>query len=101
MAYSVFNEEAMLACDTFDTVDTLGNMRILSDEERLLVAGAGNPWGAVVGGLQGSVVGGIGGALTGPMLGVPWAVNGLAGMATGALQGAFAGWSPPPLIQAS
>ncbi|WP_175947422.1 hypothetical protein [Burkholderia pyrrocinia] len=95
VAYSVRNKEMMLVCDTFDTADTLGNLRILSDDERLLVAGAGNPWGAVVGGLQGSVVGGIGGAVTGPMVGVPWTVNGLAGMATGAIQGAFAGWSSP------
>ncbi len=95
MAYSVHSKEMMLVCDALDTADTLGNIRILSDDERLLIAGAGNPWGAVVGGLQGSVVGGIGGAVTGPMLGVPWAVNGLAGMATGAIQGAFAGWSSP------
>ncbi|WP_155768722.1 hypothetical protein [Burkholderia diffusa] len=95
MAYSVHSKEMMLVCNVFDTNDTFGNIRILSDEERLLIAGAGNPWGAVVGGLQGSVVGGIGGAVTGPMLGVPWAVNGLAGMATGAIQGAFAGWSSP------
>ncbi|WP_175969771.1 hypothetical protein [Burkholderia sp. BCC0322] len=95
VTYSAHNKEMMLVCGTFDAVDTLGNLRILSDDERLLVAGAGNPWGAVVGGLQGSVVGGIGGAVTGPMLGVPWTVNGLAGMATGAIQGAFAGWSGP------
>ncbi|MGU7813456.1 hypothetical protein [Burkholderia sp. AW49-1] len=95
MEYSVHSKEMMLVCDAFDTNDTFGNIRILSDEERLLIAGAGNPWGAVVGGLQGSVAGGIGGAITEPMLGVPWAVNGLAGMATGAIQGAFAGWFSP------
>ena len=95
VAYSVHNKGMMLVCDTFDAIATLGNLRILSDDERLLVAGAGNPGGAVVGDLQGSVVGGIGGAVTGPMLGVPWTVNGLAGMATGAIQGAFAGWSSP------
>ncbi|MXN74345.1 ABC transporter permease [Burkholderia sp. 4701] len=86
----------MFSCDSLDTRDTVGCLRVLSDDEHLLVSGAGNPWAAVVGGLQGSVAGGIAGAVTGPMLGTPWAASGLAGMASGLIHGAFSGWFKVP-----
>lgn len=92
MTSAIGQNNMMFACDSIDTSDTL---RVLSDDERLLVSGADNPWVAVIGGLQGSVAGGIAGAATGPMLGVPWAASGLAGMASGAIQGAFGGWFNP------
>ncbi|MGU7784018.1 hypothetical protein [Burkholderia sp. PU8-34] len=92
VTYATSHKNMMFTCDSLDTSDTL---RVLSDDERLLVSGAANPWAAVIGGLQGSVAGGIAGAVTGPMLGVPWAASGLAGMASGAIQGAFGGWFSP------
>lgn len=92
MTYSLGRDNMMFPCESLESSNTL---RVLLDDECRLISGAGNPWGAVIGGLQGSVAGGIAGAVTGPMLGVPWAASGLAGMASGAIHGAFSGWFGP------
>ncbi|KVN23445.1 hypothetical protein WJ63_19785 [Burkholderia pyrrocinia] len=96
MTYAISRDNMMFACDSFDTHDNVRDLRVLTDDERLLVSGAGNPWAAVIGGLQGSVAGGIAGAVTGPMVGTPWAASGLAGMASGLIHGAFTGWFKAP-----
>lgn len=97
MAHSLNYEHARVIFDTRDANRSTVNVRMLTDAERSLISGAGNPWGAVIGGLQGSVAGGIAGAATGPMLGVPWTIGGLAGMAQGGIQGAFTGWNTPQI----
>ena len=79
MTCSFIQEELTYAGDESGASINVGNLRTLTDAELLLVAGAGNPWGAVMGGLQGSVLGGVTNAAGAFAIGSPWAPAGDSG----------------------
>lgn len=70
--------------------------RELAHDELSTVSGAGNIPGAIMGGLQGAVVGGVTSAAGAMAIGGHWPSAGIAGMVSGGLGGAFAGFTGGP-----
>ncbi|WP_414448022.1 ABC transporter permease [Burkholderia sp. 22PA0099] len=72
--------------------DISDGLSVLTEEELQLVAACGLV-GAILGGLRGAVWGGIGGAFSAMAIGTPIGATGIAGMVSGGISSAAAGWS--------